>query len=128
MIPEWMDVVVWGNEHECKPRLMESTVGTFRIYQPGSSVGTSMNVTESLRHPKSMGVLEVKAKKFRLSAVPYTQIRPFVFADLSLPAVDGLLASDPRVEEKIQTLLAEKVRRLVAHLARPLSHPYLAPI
>lgn len=35
MIPEWMDVVVWGNEHECQPQLMESLVGTFRIYQPG---------------------------------------------------------------------------------------------
>jgi double-strand break repair protein MRE11 len=33
MIPEWMDIVIWGNEHECQPRLCESLVGTFRIYQ-----------------------------------------------------------------------------------------------
>eukprot|EP01038_Epipyxis_sp_PR26KG_P017126 gene17126-23571_t len=24
MIPEWMDLVIWGNEHECQPRLVES--------------------------------------------------------------------------------------------------------
>ena len=23
MIPSWMDVVVWGNEHECQPQLVE---------------------------------------------------------------------------------------------------------
>lgn len=27
MIPEWMDVVVWGNEHECVPSLVESLAG-----------------------------------------------------------------------------------------------------
>ena len=42
MIPEWMDIVIWGNEHECQPNLTESLVGTFRIYQPGSSVCTSL--------------------------------------------------------------------------------------
>ena len=31
-----LDVVVWGNEHECQPRLSESLVGTYRIYQPGT--------------------------------------------------------------------------------------------
>jgi hypothetical protein len=27
MIPEWMDVVVWGNEHECVPSMVESLAG-----------------------------------------------------------------------------------------------------
>ena len=30
------DLVIWGNEHECQPRLTESLVGTYRIYQPGA--------------------------------------------------------------------------------------------
>ena len=33
-----VDVVIWGNEHECQPRLAESLVGTYRIYQPGTYI------------------------------------------------------------------------------------------
>eukprot|EP01035_Chromulina_nebulosa_P016831 gene16831-22315_t len=54
MIPEWMDLVIWGNEHECKPNLAESLVGTFRIYQPGSSIATSYSEMESSLCPKHM--------------------------------------------------------------------------
>jgi double-strand break repair protein MRE11 len=32
MIPDWMDVVIWGNEHECIPSLVESLVG--KIFCP----------------------------------------------------------------------------------------------
>ena len=37
MIPDWMDLVVWGHEHESRIEAVES-VGTFRVVQPGSSV------------------------------------------------------------------------------------------
>jgi double-strand break repair protein MRE11 len=63
MIPEWMDLVVWGNEHESKPRLEESLVGTFRIFQPGSTVATSLVEGESANHPKGLGFLEVRSTK-----------------------------------------------------------------
>jgi len=49
MIPKWMDVVVWGHEHECqigegkeKGGLADSLQGGFNIMQPGSSVATSL--------------------------------------------------------------------------------------
>ena len=38
MIPEWMDLVVWGHEHECQINLQESLIGTFRITQPGKYI------------------------------------------------------------------------------------------
>ena len=43
MIPEWVDLVVWGHEHECLIDPSESLVGTFRIIQPGSSVAMSLS-------------------------------------------------------------------------------------
>jgi len=143
MIPEWMDVVVWGNEHECHPNLEESLVGTYRIYQPGSSVCTSLNASESMQNPKSLGMLEIKGKKFRLRTTPYTQVRrapllslslsalsltsfccqvrPFVYADLCLSDVNGLDAADPRIEEKIKTVLTDKVH------AMAITSPWLSP-
>ena len=38
-LPSWLDLVVWGHEHEC---LVEPTeIGDFAVSQPGSSVVTS---------------------------------------------------------------------------------------
>eukprot|EP01041_Mallomonas_annulata_P006822 gene6822-13821_t len=73
MIPEWMDLVIWGNEHECQPRLNESLVGTFRIYQPGSSVACSLVVGESHANPKHMGLIEINERRFRLFPYRFTQ-------------------------------------------------------
>ena len=41
-------------------------------------------------HPKGMGMLEIKLKKFRLLALPFKQIRPFVYGDFSLNSVRGI--------------------------------------
>ena len=39
-LPSWLDLVVWGHEHEC---LVEPTdFGDFHVSQPGSSVATSL--------------------------------------------------------------------------------------
>ena len=40
-------------------------------------------------HPKGMGLLEIKLKKFRLLSIPFTQIRPFIYGDFSLKDVKG---------------------------------------
>ena len=40
-----------------------------------------------MSHPKSMGLLEIKGKKFRLKTFPYTQHRPLVYADVVLADV-----------------------------------------
>lgn len=42
MIPDWMDLVVWGHEHECLIKPTPSLVGGFYVCQPGSSVATSL--------------------------------------------------------------------------------------
>lgn len=46
-IPQWIDLVIWGHEHECfiSPRKVEST-GVY-ILQPGSTVSTSLVEGES---------------------------------------------------------------------------------
>ena len=113
MIPEWMDVVIWGNEHECQPRLNESLVGTFRIYQPGSSIATSLVEGESVLMPKHMGLLEIRGKQFRLNATRFQQNRIFMYNEISLGKIDGLRVNDPKVEEKIHGVLTKKVEDMI---------------
>ena len=60
-LPRWLDLVVWGHEHECQTELrtIESTGG--RILQPGSSVATSLIEAEAkLKHSFRLMVNEQK--------------------------------------------------------------------
>lgn len=111
MIPEWMDLICWGHEHECKLELQESVVGTFRISQPGSSVATSLSAGEA--EMKKIGLLDIRGTEFRLLALPLTQVRSFVMGSVSLAEERALDPDDPKVELKVQKLLNEKVDVMV---------------
>ncbi len=100
MIPEWMDLVVWGHEHECLIHPSESAVGTFRITQPGSSVATSLTEGESMR--KHVGILDVRGSQFRMTAVPLMQVRGFATGSITLSDCEKLDADDPRIDEAMR--------------------------
>ena len=113
MIPEWMDLVIWGNEHECQPSLIESLVGTFRIFQPGSSIATSLVEGESMLNPKHMGLIEIKGRFFRMHPIPYTQIRPYLYSEIALSTIPDLNPNDSKIEDKIRSVLASRVRHMI---------------
>jgi double-strand break repair protein MRE11 len=109
MIPEWMDLVVWGHEHECLIEFSESVVGTFRITQPGSSVATSLVAGEAVR--KKVGILDINGKNFRLHTIPLTNVRSFVTSEISLREHRSKLdPEDPKIDQKVADILDEEVR------------------
>jgi hypothetical protein len=65
-------------------------ISTLNACSSGSSVCTSLVEGESMAHPKGMGLLEINLKKFRLKSIPFTQIRPFIYGDISLHDVKGM--------------------------------------
>ena len=112
MIPEWIDLVVWGHEHECLITPSESAVGTFRISQPGSSVATALTAGEARR--KHVGILDIRGSQFRMTPVPLTQVRSFAMGELSLQDQESVInAQDPKVELKILDLLSKEVKQLI---------------
>ena len=118
MIPEWMDLVVWGHEHESLVNVNESLVGTFRITQPGSSVATSLTAGESRR--KQVGLLEIKEGQFRLKPLTLSQVRGFTVGEISLSEKareqGGVLdEEDPKVEERMSEVLSAEVHALVSY-------------
>lgn len=116
MIPEWMDLVVWGHEHECLITPSESSVGTFRITQPGSSVATSLTEGESMR--KHVGILDVRGNQFRMVAVPLMNVRSFAVGTLTLSEhTHNLDPEDPRIDDQMTKLLSREVKKLI-HEAR----------
>ncbi len=107
------DLVIWGNEHECQPQLMESLVGTYRILQPGSSIACSLSKGESSSCPKHMAYFEVKERKFRMKPIKYSAIRPFVYDEIVLKDFPDLNANDPKIEDKIREKLSTKVNSMI---------------
>eukprot|EP01082_Thalassiosira_pseudonana_P015566 g14358.t1 g14358 contig9:1664367-1666563(-) len=115
MIPEWMDLVVWGHEHECLITPQESLVGTFRISQPGSSVATSL--TQGEGRQKHVGILDIRGQQFRLKSIPLGSVRGFAIGDVSLTELaEGgtvLDIEDPKLEERMGDVLAAEVENLI---------------
>ena len=60
-----------------------------------------------------MGMLEINIEKFRLRCIPYVQVRPFVYGDLSLATIEGLDARSSRLEETVLEVLTARVKQLV---------------
>eukprot|EP01036_Dinobryon_divergens_P028379 gene28380-37312_t len=113
MIPEWMDLVIWGNEHECQPNLAESLVGTYRILQPGSSIACSLNVSESSQFPKHMAFVEVREKKFRMKPIRFSQVRQFVYGELRLQDFEFLQPNNPKIDDQIKGVLTTKINEMI---------------
>jgi double-strand break repair protein MRE11 len=110
MIPEWMDLIVWGHEHECLIDPTESVVGTFRITQPGSSVATSLTAGEAIR--KHVGFLDIRGSQFRMTKVPLVQVRTFLLGELSLNG-QGLDPEEPKIDEQVSSFLETEVKVLI---------------
>ena len=93
-LPNWMDLVVWGHEHECliEPQLFDGV----SVSQPGSSVTTSLVEAES--GTKKICILELKPGKekkdpphWRLLPVPLQTTRPYAFKNVLLAEQEDLL-------------------------------------
>jgi double-strand break repair protein MRE11 len=83
MLPDFLDFVVWGHEHEAKAGAEESGQdGNTTIYQPGSTVATSLCEAEA--KPKNVGILEIYKDNIRFVVKPLKSVRPYVFKTIVL--------------------------------------------
>jgi double-strand break repair protein MRE11 len=111
MLPQFMDFVVWGHEHECcAPQ--ENSEKEFTVLQPGSSVATSLSAGETVE--KKVFILEVQGERFRDSEVPLLTVRPFLMVDIRLS--DSLDPADYSMDA-IEDLLTSTVMQLIDQIA-----------
>ena len=113
MLPEFLDIVVWGHEHECRIIPEPSGTSKAKIIQPGSPVATSLCDGESA--PKHVAILEVVATeeetKWRTRPIKLQSVRPFVMDDVSLADAGGDV--DINSEEDVIEFLANQVNDLI---------------
>ncbi|KAF2401435.1 DNA repair exonuclease [Trichodelitschia bisporula] len=113
-LPGFLDLVVWGHEHECliEPRL-NPEMG-FHVMQPGSSVATALMPGEAV--PKHVAVLSVCGKDFKVDPVRLKSVRPFVMREVILadePAIKHLWKRENNRSEITRFLIAA-VEELIA--------------
>ncbi|KAL7276614.1 meiotic recombination [Rhizina undulata] len=82
-LQDFINLVIWGHEHECliDPRLNPET--NFHVIQPGSSIATSLCPGEAV--PKHVGILAITGKSFKLEKkIRLKTVRPFIMKEIVL--------------------------------------------
>ena len=81
-LPEFLDLIIWGHEHECliDPKYNPQT--NFHVMQPGSSVATSLMPGEAV--PKHVAVLSITGRDFAVETIRLKTVRPFVMREVVL--------------------------------------------
>ncbi|KAK1707992.1 DNA repair protein [Colletotrichum lupini] len=82
VLPDWMDLVVWGHEHECLIDPQQNPETGFHVMQPGSSVATSLVPGEAV--PKHVAILNVTGREFKVEKLPLKTVRPFITKEIQL--------------------------------------------
>ncbi|XP_072044280.1 double-strand break repair protein MRE11-like isoform X2 [Amphiura filiformis] len=117
-LPDFLNLVVWGHEHDCKIKPVKNVRKGFYITQPGSSVRTSLAHGEAIK--KHVTLLGVKGKKHIFREIPLETVRPFCIEDVVLSG-DGKFMqmikanpNDPKISEYVEDYCEAKVDSLIA--------------
>jgi double-strand break repair protein MRE11 len=112
-LPEFLDLVVWGHEHECliDPKLNPET--KFHVMQPGSSVATSLVPGEAVA--KQVSILSVTGREFKNEPIRLKTVRPFVMREIVLSEEKGAqkLARKENNRTEVTRLLMTIVEELI---------------
>ncbi|PLB33651.1 MRX complex nuclease subunit [Aspergillus candidus] len=86
-LPEFLDLVIWGHEHECliNPRLNPET--RFHVMQPGSSVATSLVPGEAVT--KQVSLVSITGREFKSEPIRLKSVRPFAMREIVLSEEKG---------------------------------------
>ena len=102
-LPDFMDLVVWGHEHECVIEPRHNPEMGFHVIQPGSSIATSLMPGEAVA--KHISILSITGKSFTSEAIRLRSVRPFLMREI-------VLADHPDIKEKELWRMADNKTKL----------------
>ena len=117
-LPEFLDLVVWGHEHECLIDPRKNPEMGFHVMQPGSSVATSLIPGEAVA--KHVAILSITGKEFKVEKHRIKSVRPFVTRDLVLANEDRfrklakLKDNRTKVTQELSKVVEELIQEAVA--------------
>eukprot|EP00066_Takifugu_rubripes_P004857 XP_003968494.2 PREDICTED: double-strand break repair protein MRE11A [Takifugu rubripes] len=116
-LDDFLDLVVWGHEHECLITPTRNEQQLFYVTQPGSSVATSLSPGEATK--KHIGLLRVKGRRMNLEKIPLKTVRQFFIQDVVLADYeDAFMPETPQVMKKVENLCYAKVAEMLEDAER----------
>ncbi|XP_052608493.1 double-strand break repair protein MRE11 isoform X2 [Peromyscus californicus insignis] len=116
-LDDFIDLVIWGHEHECKIGPTKNEQQLFYVSQPGSSVVTSLSPGEAVK--KHVGLLRIKGRKMNMQKLPLRTVRQFFMEDVVLANHPSLFNPDnPKVTQAIQSFCLEKIEGMLENAER----------
>lgn len=107
-LDDFLDLVIWGHEHECKLEPEKSQERGFYVSQPGSSINTSLNQTEC--EEKAIGLLTIQGTSFKMKKLTLYSPRPVSIKDVSFSIFPEYIRKNPKkIEEKISLIIEEAI-------------------
>lgn len=116
-LDDFIDLIIWGHEHECKIAPTKNEQQLFYISQPGSSVVTSLSPGEAIK--KHVGLLRIKGRKMNMQKIPLHTVRQFFMEDVILADHPDIFNPDnPKVTQAIQNFCLEKIEEMLENAER----------
>lgn len=103
-LPNFLNFVLWGHEHECIPHPSFNPDTGFDTLQPGSSIATSLSEGETAE--KNVFILNIKDKKYSIESIRLQTVRPFVMKEISLQH-EGFLPGAGSKDDIVKYLIGE---------------------
>jgi len=124
LLPNCMDLVVWGHEHECTIEggmyaVPESAENQFTVIQPGSTVATSL--VEGEAKPKHVALLSIKDDNWKMESIPLTTVRPFLLREVVL--ADHADDYELHDERTLMDMLGKQVDEMLAEVKEKTATP-----
>lgn len=119
-LPNFLDLVIWGHEHECIPHLIHNPSKQFDVLQPGSSVATSLCDAEA--KPKNVFILQLRHDQPpELIPIPLNTVRTFLMRSVSLQDINYLRPHD---KEGISRYLVDQIEEMIAEANDETKHKF----
>ena len=110
IFPDFIDLILWGHEHECIPIAKKCEITGSHILYMGSTTITSLIDAEA--KPKHCFILKVSKTKFNILPIPLKEARQFIYGQIELSKCELKRVNDKTIEEcimkKIENMLKEK--------------------
>lgn len=112
ILPNFLDLIIWGHEHDCRILPEENRKQCFFVSQPGSSVATSLSDGES--RPKHCGILKVHKNNFVIEPIQLETVRPFVFDNIDMTEFfDELNAVPDDIPGAVQEIIKQRIEEML---------------
>ena len=109
-LDSFLDLVIWGHEHECRIDPEWNPVQNFYVSQPGSSIATSLSEGEVKE--KHVGLLLINGRNFKMKKLKLETVRQFYLEDIVLGDT-SLNPNDINISKKVEVYCNEKIEALL---------------